>query len=82
VELARASTTSLPRRTRTFVLRLLVDGNGAWYAVLSEPGDDDGWRVTCVGLNAAWCELLGRLNTHPSNEGEGLTQHQTKENRL
>jgi hypothetical protein len=29
---------------------------------LSEPGDDDGWRITCDGLDAAWLALLGRLN--------------------
>ncbi len=47
------------KRTRTFVLRLVVDAQGEVRGAVSEPGSEDEWRSTIVSLDNL-CSSLGK----------------------
>jgi len=54
---------SLPRPPRTFLIRVLVDGDAcdALHGQISEPTSDEGWQATFANTNELWALMQGRL---------------------
>jgi hypothetical protein len=70
------------RVTRTLVLRLIRDEQNHWHVAITEPGGDDGWRTTCVGLNMAWAIVRQRLGCTPDVASDDSTDDVRSEQHL
>ena len=50
------------------MLRLVVDAHDDWRGQISEPGTDNDWRSTFVGVEAFWAVMAEQLgNTCPNS---------------
>jgi hypothetical protein len=55
---------SLPRAPRTFVIRVLADGEASQttlHGQISEPTAEDDWHATFASAEACWALMQGRL---------------------